>query len=184
MHWIPAGNQKLAAIGIKVSEWMTFHGLALNVTTDLTPFNMIVPCGIRDRQVGSIKGLLGESLSCNGCGAQSNRQTDDYQLIDIACKSLIKEFSEVFQVDLHHKPLPFGLLEDEQSNAYWASSVSSYIICWVWCSKNEHIHKYFDCSSVILFCIGLNDFTWTCIELKYCWIHNLVWSWTHYLISG
>ncbi|KAF2541509.1 hypothetical protein F2Q68_00029136 [Brassica cretica] len=54
--WV--GNQKVAAIGIRVSKWITYHGLALNVATDLTPFNSIVPCGIRDRQVGSIKCLL------------------------------------------------------------------------------------------------------------------------------
>ncbi|KAL6503438.1 Octanoyltransferase LIP2p2, chloroplastic [Orobanche gracilis] len=88
--WV--GNKKLAAIGIKVSQWITCHGLALNVTTDVTPFQRIVPCGIQDRQVGSIKDLLKENLQYEG--------TDDFEFIDITYKSLIAEFSEVFQVEL------------------------------------------------------------------------------------
>ncbi|XP_028783167.1 octanoyltransferase LIP2p, chloroplastic [Neltuma alba] len=62
--WV--GSRKVAAVGIRVSQWITYHGIALNVTTDLTPFNWIVPCGIRDRQIGSIKGLLKELGSFNG----------------------------------------------------------------------------------------------------------------------
>ncbi|XP_038715725.1 octanoyltransferase LIP2p, chloroplastic-like isoform X3 [Tripterygium wilfordii] len=56
--WV--GDQKIAAMGIRVSQWITYHGLALNVCMDLAPFHQIIPCGIRDRRVGSIKGLLEE----------------------------------------------------------------------------------------------------------------------------
>ncbi len=56
--WV--GDRKIAAIGIKVSRWVSMHGWALNVTTDLTPFRRdFVPCGIRDRDVTSLAELLG-----------------------------------------------------------------------------------------------------------------------------
>jgi lipoyl(octanoyl) transferase len=48
-------NKKIAAIGIKVSRWVTMHGLAINVCNDLSGFQVIVPCGLADRQVGNIQ---------------------------------------------------------------------------------------------------------------------------------
>jgi hypothetical protein len=51
-------GHKLAAIGVHARKWVTYHGLALNVSTALAPFQLITPCGISDRPVGSVKTAL------------------------------------------------------------------------------------------------------------------------------
>jgi lipoate-protein ligase B len=51
---------KIAAIGVRVKRGVTLHGLALNVTTDLSYFDLIVPCGIADRSVTSLKQILSD----------------------------------------------------------------------------------------------------------------------------
>jgi lipoyl(octanoyl) transferase len=79
--WV--GNEKLAAIGVRIARWITSHGFALNVNTDLDYFQMIVPCGITDKGVTSLSRLLHQPV----------------EMRDVA-RILTRHFAEVFQRDI------------------------------------------------------------------------------------
>ncbi|MBZ5515499.1 MAG: lipoyl(octanoyl) transferase LipB [Acidobacteriia bacterium] len=61
--WV--GNDKLVAMGVHISRWVTSHGFAFNVNTDLRYFDFIVPCGLRDKGVTSLAKLLGKPVEMN-----------------------------------------------------------------------------------------------------------------------
>jgi len=62
--WVRYENaeEKVAAIGVHISRWVTSHGFAYNVSTDLRYFDLIVPCGIADSKATSLERLLGRSV--------------------------------------------------------------------------------------------------------------------------
>jgi lipoyl(octanoyl) transferase len=71
--WV--GDRKLAAIGVRVSSgWITSHGFALNVANDVTYFDTIVPCGIREHGVGSLTNELGRPVSMDEAATAVERR--------------------------------------------------------------------------------------------------------------
>ncbi|MFL5403046.1 MAG: lipoyl(octanoyl) transferase LipB [Gemmatimonadales bacterium] len=77
-------GRKIASIGIHVKQWVTFHGFALNLTTDLDYFDLIVPCGIRDVIMTSVAQELGRT---------------DAALFGEAREAVVQSMSQAFQLD-------------------------------------------------------------------------------------
>jgi lipoyl(octanoyl) transferase len=80
---IPGRERKICAMGIRCSRWITMHGFALNVNTDLSYFNNIIPCGIVNKQVTSIEKEVGQKV--------------DYEELK---NKLLVNFGKVFEVDI------------------------------------------------------------------------------------
>jgi len=59
---IPGRERKICAMGVRTSRWITMHGFAFNVNTDLSYFNNIIPCGIQNKQVTSLEKELGRKI--------------------------------------------------------------------------------------------------------------------------
>ena len=59
--WV--GDEKIGAIGVRIARWVTSHGFAFNVSTDLAPFALIVPCGIRGRGITTLERLVGRPVA-------------------------------------------------------------------------------------------------------------------------
>jgi lipoyl(octanoyl) transferase len=76
-------SEKIGAIGVHISRWVTSHGFAYNVSTDLRFFDLIVPCGIADRRATSMEKLLGHAVDSREVGAR-----------------LTKHFGEIFALNM------------------------------------------------------------------------------------
>jgi lipoyl(octanoyl) transferase len=80
---IPGRQRKICAMGVRTSRWITMHGFAFNVNTDLSYFNNIIPCGIQNKQVTSLEKELGKRID-----------------FEEAKERVKKNFEKVFEVEL------------------------------------------------------------------------------------
>ena len=96
--WV--GERKLASIGIRMSKWITMYGSALNVSPDLTLFDNIIPCGIKDKSVSSISEILDKPVQ-----------------IENVIPEYLSAFSEVFGVTLNeNKDSSYWIISETVSN--------------------------------------------------------------------
>lgn len=107
-------EEKICAFGIRCSRWITMHGLALNVNTDLTYYNHIIPCGIPDRGVTSMSAELNQAIDlaavyralCDNFGEVFGA---DVELLDESIGyRLLEEFTESCNLRALLKPEPFS----------------------------------------------------------------------------
>lgn len=90
--WLDVGKpyaRKICAMGVKASRWVTLHGFALNVNTDMRYFEYIIPCGIKDKQVTSVKRELERELTTG--------EVEDLKA------NIRRHFADVFGAELIHK---------------------------------------------------------------------------------
>lgn len=86
-----AGEEKIASIGVHLARWITLHGFALNVSTDLALFNGIVACGLHDVRMTSVERLLGEAPTVEETARIATRhfgEIFDRDLVEIPAESL------------------------------------------------------------------------------------------------
>jgi lipoate-protein ligase B len=93
--WV--GDMKIAAIGVKVSRWVTMHGFAFNVNTDLSYFDRIIPCGIFHKGVTSLEQLLGARVPMDDVARKIT-----HHFGEVFDATIIERESTEFVESLHH----------------------------------------------------------------------------------
>jgi lipoyl(octanoyl) transferase len=91
--WLDAGTpfaRKICALGVRASRWVTMHGFAFNVNTDLGYFDNMIPCGINGKAVTSLNVELGKP---------------EVAIVEVKEK-LLKHFAQLFEAELHQKTAP------------------------------------------------------------------------------
>lgn len=74
---MPGKTRKICAIGIRTSRWVTMHGFAFNVNTDLTYYDLINPCGFTDKKATSLKAELGKELDIDAVKSELRNQLNE-----------------------------------------------------------------------------------------------------------
>ena len=87
------GGRKIASIGIHVRQWVTWHGFALNVTTDLSPFSLIVPCGIPDVEMTSVEKEVAKSPSRQVAGSEAATLGEQVRA------AVVRSFAQTFDLE-------------------------------------------------------------------------------------
>ena len=86
---IPGRERKICAMGVRCSRWITMHGLAFNVNTDLSYFDYIIPCGIRNKQVTSMEKELGRRLDMEEVKVKVRRNFEKVFDVELQIKNLL-----------------------------------------------------------------------------------------------